>query len=61
MMRLPGGGGYGHPLEREVALIVEDIRNEFITRQTARKVYGVVFKGDTLEVDQDATARERKS
>ena len=61
MIRTPGGGGYGNPLAREVKLIVEDVRNEFITRTTAREDYGVVFKGDTLEVDEDATARARKS
>ena len=52
---------YGNPLEREVDLIVEDVRNEFITRETAREIYGFVFKGDTCEVDKDATAKARKS
>ena len=60
IIRTPGGGGYGNPLEREWERIVEDVRNEFITRETAREAYGVVFMGDTLEVDQDATAKERK-
>jgi N-methylhydantoinase B len=57
----PGGGGYGNPLEREVDLVIEDVRNEFITRETAKVVYGVVFKGDTLEVDKDATAKQRQT
>jgi N-methylhydantoinase B/oxoprolinase/acetone carboxylase alpha subunit len=43
-----------------VDLVVEDVRNEFITRETAKVVYGVVFKGDTLEVDNDATAKQRQ-
>ncbi len=56
----PGGGGYGNPLEREVELVVEDVRKEYITRETARAVYGVMFKDDTLEVVIEATADERK-
>jgi len=61
LINTPGGGGYGNPLEREVELVVEDVRNEFITRETARAVYGVVFKDETLLVDKDATAKQRLS
>ena len=55
----PGGGGYGNPLERDLELVVEDVRNEFISREAARADYGVVFKADTLEIDGEATARLR--
>lgn len=56
----PGGGGYGNPLERTVELVVEDVRNGYISRETARAVYGVMFKGDTLDVDEVATEKIRK-
>lgn len=35
-----GGGGYGKPADRETALVERDIRNGYITEETARGVYG---------------------
>jgi len=35
------GGGWGDPHERERDLILEDVRNEYITPDIAREVYGV--------------------
>jgi N-methylhydantoinase B len=35
------GGGWGEPRERERSLIVEDLRDEYITPDVARDVYGV--------------------
>lgn len=59
---LSGGGGYGSPLEREPELVLEDVREGWISPQRAADVYGVVLKqGDDLwDIDQDATAKRRK-
>ncbi len=57
----PGGGGFGNPLEREPALVAEDVRLEYITARTAREVYGVVVQEGTGEVDEAATAALRES
>ena len=35
----PGGGGYGHPEERDLQSIQEDLRNEIITQEAADKIY----------------------
>jgi N-methylhydantoinase B len=35
------GGGWGDPQERERDLILEDLRDEYITPDVARDVYGV--------------------
>ena len=35
-----GGGGLGNPRERSRALVADDLRNGYITRATARSVYG---------------------
>ena len=40
-----GGGGFGRPDEREVDLVVEDLRNEFISQDAAREVYGLDQRG----------------
>ena len=53
----PSGGGYGDPLERDPALVLDDVREGLITDATARDVYGVVI--DDGAVDQAATSRLR--
>jgi N-methylhydantoinase B len=35
------GGGWGDPRQRERELVLEDVRDGFITAETAREVYGV--------------------
>jgi N-methylhydantoinase B len=45
-----GGAGYGDPLDRDPALILDDVLNEYISVEFARKEYGVVIK----EVDREA-------
>ena len=35
------GGGLGDPKSRDQALVKEDLRNELITPEVARKVYGL--------------------
>ena len=39
----PVGGGYGDPLERDPAKVLDDVLDEFISLDHAETVYGVVF------------------
>src|SRR5438093_7094129 len=57
--RSAGRGGWGDPLERDPARVARDVKNEFVSRARAREDYGAVFKGDSLEVDEAATASRR--
>ena len=52
-----GGGGYGHPYEREPCKVLEDLRRGVIDDDAARADYGVVVSGDA--VDEEATSRLR--
>lgn len=54
-----GGGGVGPPLERDPARVAWDVRNEKITSQFARDVYGVVVDPATGDLDGDATRQLR--
>jgi N-methylhydantoinase B len=54
-----GGAGVGDPRQRDVAAVVEDVRNELVTVEAARRQYGVVLDADTLEVDQELTEKLR--
>ena len=53
-----GAGGWGDPLERDPALVLKDVRNEFVSVRGAREDYGVVIAGDTVE--EAATAALRR-
>jgi N-methylhydantoinase B len=61
LMRLPGGGGYGDPLERDPLAVAEDVTQGLVSEAEARSRYGVV--GRELEgtwlVDASATEDER--
>jgi N-methylhydantoinase B len=59
VIRSGGGGGFGSPLERLVAEVREDVRLGYVSLRAARDYYGVVLDPETLEVDEEATARRR--
>ncbi|TMJ87767.1 MAG: hypothetical protein E6G78_10510 [Alphaproteobacteria bacterium] len=58
IVRTGGGGGWGDPLERVAAMVVEDVAEGLISRQAARKLYGVILRGN-MSLDESATARLR--
>ena len=39
----PSGGGYGDPLKREPAKVLDDVLDGFIDADHAREAYGVVL------------------
>jgi N-methylhydantoinase B len=57
---MPGAGGYGDPLTREVALIEEDVRQGKITVQRAREIYGAEIDPSTGRVEPNKTAILRR-
>ena len=59
-IRTSGGGGWGDPLERDPKLVLEDVRNELITLETARNIYGVVIDPEKMNIDWDATRKLRE-
>jgi len=58
-----GGGGWGDPLERPPEQVLEDVLDEYVSVEAARRSYGVVLTGSleepTLAVDRAATERLR--
>ena len=54
-----GGGGWGNPLERDPAAVLEDVRNDYVSISAARDDYGVVIDPETMTVDLGATATLR--
>lgn len=45
-----GGGGYGNPLERDVEKVLEDVREGFVSVESALRDYGVEIDARSLSV-----------
>jgi len=61
-----GGGGFGDPLERDPALVLEDVADDYVSIERAAKDYGVVITVVDAEicayaVDQAATEAMREA
>lgn len=52
-----GGGGYGDPLTRDVARVLDDVAEGIVTPQCARERYGVVLVGGACDERQTAALR----
>jgi len=55
-----GGGGWGHPFDREPSQVRDDLLGGFISAESALEDYGVVMSGEECLVDEAATAERRK-
>src|SRR5207249_3266838 len=53
-------GAYGNPLDRDPRRVADDVRDEYLTPETAREKYGVVLPID-LGPDQRRTETTRKN
>jgi N-methylhydantoinase B len=63
--RFGGGGGWGDPFERDPQTVLDDVIDEYVSIEGARRDYGVALTGSleelTLEVDWGATQRLRSA
>ena len=59
-LETPGGGGYGHPLERQPEAVCRDVSLGFVSREQALSDYGVVVD-ETGIVDEAETEKCRKA
>jgi N-methylhydantoinase B len=56
-----GAGGWGDPLDRDPAMVLRDVRNEFVSLAAAQADYGLVLAGKPLAVDEAATRARREA
>jgi len=59
-MMMPGAGGYGDPLTRELSLVASDVQRGFVSVAHARAAYGVAVAPDGT-VDAAETAKLRQA
>lgn len=57
VIEMPGGGGLGHPFERDARLVAEDVRAGLVSRACAEQEYGVALAADG---SPDVAATERR-
>ena len=71
-INLPGGGGYGHPFERDAEKVRWDVIEGYITAAAAEREYGVVIRyngnldelvklPDGWQIDRNRTAERRQA
>lgn len=53
-----GGGGWGHPADRDAEIVRRNVRDGWISEQRAKEAFGVVLNDD-LERTVDAAATDR--
>jgi len=58
--RNSGGGGWGDPLVRDPARVLDDVRNGIVSADRARDVYGVVLDASGTGVEPAATEARRR-
>ncbi len=54
-----GGGGYGEPYGRSPEKVFSDVRNEVLSPDQAKKLYGVVIDVETMTLDRQETENLR--
>src|SRR5215217_3863361 len=59
ILRSGGGGGYGSPLERDLAALERDVRCGYVSREAAEDLYGAVFHPGSDSIDPAATQARR--
>jgi N-methylhydantoinase B len=47
-MEAAGGGGYGHPQERDRRLILEDVLDGYVSLRSAKEDYGIEFAPEEM-------------
>ena len=62
-VRSGGGGGWGPPAARDPQLVLEDVREGFVSPEEARSIYRValVRRAGSWEIDREATERMRSA
>jgi N-methylhydantoinase B len=72
VLRLPGGGGFWSPLERDLEAVLADVVGGYVSIEAAERDYGVVIRcrhapeetvrlADDYELDREASERLRSA
>jgi len=61
LIQMGGGGGWGHPFERDAERVLSDVTAGYVSNESAIRDYGVAVVGDpgSLSIDRSATQKLR--
>jgi N-methylhydantoinase B len=54
-----GGGGWGHPFDREAEKVLADVLGGFVSRESAERDYGVALTQNSRAIDAEETRKLR--
>jgi N-methylhydantoinase B len=54
-----GGGGYGDPIDRDIEKVRKDVINDYVSLETAEKIYGVILDPSSKQVLEKETEERR--
>ena len=61
-LTLPGGGGYGDPFKRDPKRVEQDVRDDLVSRERAKRDYGVQISLEgALDAESSHTLRAKQS
>ena len=61
VLELPGGGGFGEPVQRDPQSVAEDVIDGLVSREEAEQAYGVVVRADgTVDAEKTHATRTRE-
>ncbi len=55
-----GGGGHGHPFDRPIEAVLEDVLGGYVGEAAAARHYGVVVKDDAVDMAATLALREKR-
>ena len=55
-----GGGGWGDPIKRNPENVLQDVKDKLITLKQAREIYKVIINEERVEIEKEATDKERE-
>lgn len=58
-LKLPGGGGFASPLQRDPQRVLADVQQGYISLEAANNLYGVILDTNNKTVDETATNQQR--
>jgi N-methylhydantoinase B len=59
VLRSGGGGGFGLPWKRDPAAVLHDVRQGYVSAESAARDYGVLLSADGTKVNEAATRQRR--
>ncbi|HSG42189.1 MAG TPA: hydantoinase B/oxoprolinase family protein, partial [Anaerolineales bacterium] len=59
ILKLPGGGGFSSPLERDPERVLSDLQQGYISIEAAKNLYGVIIDSAIRTIDEEATIQQR--